>query len=36
MKDKVLSGFGIEYNTATEMCCENKAIIEDRLLVGFE
>lgn len=36
MEDRVLIRFQFEYNTAVMICCENKAIVEDELLLEFE
>ena len=35
MENKVLIGIRLYYITAIKMCCKNKAVIKDRLLLGF-
>ena len=36
IKGQVFEGFKIDYITAMEICCKNKAIIENKLLLEFE
>ena len=35
IKDRVLVGFMFEYNTTTETCCKNQAVMNNELLLEF-